>query len=571
MRKSLLALVASCAFLLASSPQAQTQAPTADARVIVKYKADSPLLADQALPAAAQRVERAKALGTRVGLELRTGSGVSRRAHVVFAHGLTSAQLAERLSRESDVEYAVPDQRRRISTAPNDPLYLAGPPVSAGAGGPAVGQWYLRAPAGDVQSSINVEPAWDLAPANSDIVVGVIDTGVRFDHPDLQRAAAGGKLLPGYDMISDVRRRQRWRRSRCRRLRPRRLADAGGSDRTPIAFSTSATPRPRTARGTARRPARMIGALTNNGIGMASVARNVRILPVRALGKCGGFDSDIIAAMRWAAGLNVPGTPINPTPARVLNLSLGAEERLHGGLYRCGRRDQRRRRGRRRVGRQQHRARRGRACQLHRRHRRRRTAACRQQSRIFGPRSGDQHRRAGRQLRQHGAGNAVFVSDADRGEFRADDAGFRRSRRLDLHRQLQYIRRHQLFGADGDGHRRADALGRSDADAGRGALAAAVERAALSELGSHQHRWHAAGAMRRAATDRRPADRSARMLLHDHDLRRGHARRRRDADGRGQPAQLRRIVVERSRRLGSRLGHQFRAPGRHDLRVVVHL
>jgi serine protease len=140
MRKSLLALVASCAFLLALSPQAQTQAPTADARVIVKYKADSPLLADQALPA-----ERAKALGTRVGLELRAGSGVSQRAHVVFVHGLTSAQLAERLSRESDIEYAVPDQRRRISTAPNDPLYLAGPPVSAGAGGPAVGQWYLRA------------------------------------------------------------------------------------------------------------------------------------------------------------------------------------------------------------------------------------------------------------------------------------------------------------------------------------------------------------------------------------------------------------------------------------------
>ena len=90
MRQSLLALVASCAFLLALSPQAQTQAPAADARVIVKYKVDSPLLADQALPAAEQRIERARALGARVGLELRTGSGVSRRAHVVFAHGLTS-------------------------------------------------------------------------------------------------------------------------------------------------------------------------------------------------------------------------------------------------------------------------------------------------------------------------------------------------------------------------------------------------------------------------------------------------------------------------------------------------
>jgi serine protease len=324
LRKSLLALVASCAFLLAPSPQAQTEGPTADARVIVKYKADSPLLADQALPAAAQRAERARALGTRVGLALRAGSGVSRRAHVVLAHGLTSAQLAERLAREADVEYAVPDQRRRISTAPNDPLYLAGPPVTAGAGGPAVGQWYLRAPAGEVQSSINVEPAWDLAPANSDIVVGVIDTGVRFDHPDLQRAAAGGKLLSGYDMISDAD-----------------VANDGGGrdadasdpgdwltlaevqDRHSPFYRCDTAAEDSSWHGT--QTSAMIGALTNNAIGMAGVARNVRILPVRALGKCGGYDSDIIAAMRWAAGLNVPGTPVNPTPARVLNLSLGSE------------------------------------------------------------------------------------------------------------------------------------------------------------------------------------------------------------------------------------------------------
>ena len=58
---------------------------------------------------------------------------------------------------------------------------------------------------------------------------------------------------------------------------------------------------------------------------MASAARGVRILPVRVLGKCGGFDSDIIAGMRWAAGLSVPGVPTNPYPARVLNLSLGGD------------------------------------------------------------------------------------------------------------------------------------------------------------------------------------------------------------------------------------------------------
>ncbi|MEO8137236.1 MAG: S8 family serine peptidase [Betaproteobacteria bacterium] len=58
---------------------------------------------------------------------------------------------------------------------------------------------------------------------------------------------------------------------------------------------------------------------------MASVGRNVRVLPVRVPGKCGGMDSDIIAGMRWAARLAVPGVPANPNPARVLNMSLGSD------------------------------------------------------------------------------------------------------------------------------------------------------------------------------------------------------------------------------------------------------
>ena len=67
----------------------------------------------------------------------------------------------------------------------------------------------------------------------------------------------------------------------------------------------------------------IIGAATNNGQGIASVGRNVMVLPVRVLGRCGGFDSDIIAAMRWAGG--VSADPVfNAHPARVINLSLGS-------------------------------------------------------------------------------------------------------------------------------------------------------------------------------------------------------------------------------------------------------
>jgi serine protease len=66
-----------------------------------------------------------------------------------------------------------------------------------------------------------------------------------------------------------------------------------------------------------------IGAATNNGLGVAGVNWMAKILPVRVLGKCGGYTSDIVDGVRWAAGLSVTGVPANANPAKVLNLSLG--------------------------------------------------------------------------------------------------------------------------------------------------------------------------------------------------------------------------------------------------------
>jgi serine protease len=66
-----------------------------------------------------------------------------------------------------------------------------------------------------------------------------------------------------------------------------------------------------------------IGAVTNNSQGVAGVNWQAKLLSVRVLGKCGGYTSDIVEGMRWAAGLPVPGVPNNPNPAKVLNLSLG--------------------------------------------------------------------------------------------------------------------------------------------------------------------------------------------------------------------------------------------------------
>jgi serine protease len=254
---------------------------------------------------------------------------------VVSANGITSTELARRLAHEPDVEYAVPDERRHPLTAPNDPLYAAGVPDN----GPAVGQWYLRAPNGDVTSSIDIESAWNVTLGNPIVVVADLDTGVRFDHPDLLAVAGGGKLLPGYDMISDVN-----------VANDGDGRDADTSDPGDWITGAEANNRfgpfyqctpldPSTGRYSAKdsswhgtQVSGIIGAITNNGIGMASVGPYLRVLPVRVLGKCGGFDSDIIAGMRWAAGLPVPGVPANPYPARVINMSIGGPGACHAGF-----------------------------------------------------------------------------------------------------------------------------------------------------------------------------------------------------------------------------------------------
>ena len=128
------------------------------ARVLVKFRARTALVMAADRAGASRNVARAVALSSRVGLRLEAGASVSELAQVVFASGVTSAELAARLSQEADVEYAVPDERRRIVAAPRDPLYAEGVPGN----GPAAGQWYLRAPAGEVSSSLNVEPAWTI-------------------------------------------------------------------------------------------------------------------------------------------------------------------------------------------------------------------------------------------------------------------------------------------------------------------------------------------------------------------------------------------------------------------------
>jgi serine protease len=312
-----------CASLLAGAvPAAGAQAAEgATARVIVKLKADSGMLRKQALATDERHVIQAAALGQRIGIALTGGADVGERSQVVLARGLSSQALADRLAQQGDVEYAVPDGRKRIGALPNDARYSSG-----GAAGPAVGQWYLRAPTnapGTAVASIDAPAAWDITAGSSSVVVAVLDTGIRYEHPDLKWYADGGNLLPGYDMIADA--------DTANDGNGRRDADPSDpgdwidAEDIDVGKFDGDCGYPDIAASSwhGTQTAGLIGALTNNRTGMASVGRQVRILPVRVLGKCGGFDSDILAGMRWAAGIHVDGVPDNPHPAQVINLSLG--------------------------------------------------------------------------------------------------------------------------------------------------------------------------------------------------------------------------------------------------------
>ncbi len=203
---------------------------------------------------------------------------------------------------DPNVEYAVADERRWPHAVPADPLFAD--------------QWYFQS----VEiAATRAEQAWDVTVGSNATVVAVLDTGVRFEHPDLLRLAQAGKLLDGFDFVSQTPFANDGDGRDADASDPGDWVTAAETQQAP--FTTVRVQQQSSWHGT--RVSSLIGALTNNAEGMAGTGWNTLILPVRVLGKCGGIDSDIIAGMRWAAGIPVPGAPINPTPAQIINLSLG--------------------------------------------------------------------------------------------------------------------------------------------------------------------------------------------------------------------------------------------------------
>lgn len=160
-----------------------------------------------------------------------------------------AAEYQARLARLGGVRGVEPLARVQAAGIPNDPYF-------------AEYQWNLR--------QIRAPDAWDLTTGDRRLIIAVVDTGVALDHPDLR-----DQLLPGQNFVQP------------------------------------GTP-PADDNGHGTHVAGIIGAATNNGIGVAGLMWEVRLLPVKVLDAAGGGDVDRVAqGIAWAADQG----------ARVINLS----------------------------------------------------------------------------------------------------------------------------------------------------------------------------------------------------------------------------------------------------------
>lgn len=180
-----------------------------------------------------------------------------------------------------------PDARMTAVLTPNDTRYGE--------------QWDFTGTNG-----MRIPGAWDVS-TGSGSTVAVIDTGITA-HPDLD-----ANVLPGYDFVSDA---TAARDGNGRDSNPQDQGDwyaAGECGQTTAGNSSW--------HGT--HVSGTIAAVTGNAAGVAGVAPNAKVLPVRVLAKCGGSLSDIADAIIWASGGTVSGIPANANPAKVINMSLG--------------------------------------------------------------------------------------------------------------------------------------------------------------------------------------------------------------------------------------------------------
>jgi serine protease len=292
-----LALASLPAFAAAGSQDPQSILETD--RVIVKYRDAQPaangstVIVEGGSSARKARLDRA---GQQFGVLVRESHALANGAKVFKLdrrHNLAEVRslATEMMMRDASIEYAEPDRIMTHAATPTDPRFTD--------------QWHYY----DAVGGLRLPTAWDIS-TGAGVVIAVIDTGYR-PHADL-----AGQILPGYDFISTAA------IGNDGNGRDSDASDPGdGITAGACGGGQPFSDQPSSWHGT--HVAGTVAARTNNGAGVAGVAYNAKIVPVRVLGKCGGYTSDIADAITWASGGTVSGVPANPNKARVLNLSLG--------------------------------------------------------------------------------------------------------------------------------------------------------------------------------------------------------------------------------------------------------
>lgn len=190
--------------------------------------------------------------------------------------------LMQQIASNPNVEFVQVDRLLQHTLTPNDTRYAE--------------QWGYT----DADAGIRADQAWDIA-TGSGIIVAVLDTG-HVSHSDLN-----ANIVAGYDFISDTT----------------VAGDGNGRDSDPSDPGDFSGGNPSSWHGT--HVAGTVAAVTNNAKGVAGTAFNAKVMPVRVLGRGGGYTSDIADGITWASGGTVSGVPTlsAANAADVINMSLG--------------------------------------------------------------------------------------------------------------------------------------------------------------------------------------------------------------------------------------------------------
>ncbi|MEU6225411.1 S8 family serine peptidase [Streptomyces sp. NPDC047042] len=290
-----LVAAATTSVAVAQEPAAQVATPDAAAqavavpaeRLIVGYKSGA-AEATSNTAADADAAAKGKEAGESLDFQRRLGTGA---ALVDLGDELSKADVADVIAEyqaDPQVAYVVPDRLNKPMADPNDTEYTK--------------QWDLF----EATAGMRVPGAWTTS-TGTGVTVAVIDTGY-VTHSDV-----AANIVAGYDFISDTA----------------VSVDGDGRDSNPAdpgdwyAAGECEQPEGSSSSWHGTHVAGTIAAVTNNSKGVAGIAYNAKVSPLRVLGKCGGYDSDIIDAITWASGGTVSGVPANQNIAKVINMSLG--------------------------------------------------------------------------------------------------------------------------------------------------------------------------------------------------------------------------------------------------------